>query len=263
MVNREYYLEKIKRFCLMDDTFMSKVFEDKACAELLLKIILQKELTVKEVTSQYTVKNLQGRSIRLDIFAVDKDNKYYNIEVQNESNEAIPKRARYNSSLIDANITDIGGKYDELPENYVIFIIRHDVLKGGKPIYTIERTIKELGNIDFGDESHIIYVNGECQDETEIGKLMHDFFCQNAEDMNYEVLAERVSYFKNETGGVDTMCQISEEIRRDAAEEAKRESAMEIALKMLKESTLSVEKIAQITSLTIDEVKALAEKKVV
>ena len=226
----------------MDDTFMSKVFEDKACAELLLKIILQKELTVKEVTSQYTVKNLQGRSIRLDIFAVDKDNKYYNIEVQNESNEAIPKRARYNSSLIDANITDIGGKYDELPENYVIFITRHDVLKGGKPIYTIEITIKELGNIDFGDESHIIYVNGECQDETEIGKLMHDFFCQNAEDMNYEVLAERVSYFKNETGGVDTMCQISEEIRRDAAEEAKRESAMEIALKMLKESTLSVEK---------------------
>lgn len=221
---------------------MSKVFEDKACAELLLKIILQKELTVKEVTSQYTVKNLQGRSIRLDIFAVDKDNKYYNIEVQNESNEAIPKRARYNSSLIDANITDIGGKYDELPENYVIFITRHDVLKGGKPIYTIEITIKELGNIDFGDESHIIYVNGECQDETEIGKLMHDFFCQNAEDMNYEVLAERVSYFKNETGGVDTMCQISEEIRRDAAEEAKRESAMEIALKMLKESTLSVEK---------------------
>lgn len=247
----------------MDDTFMSKVFEDKACAELLLKIILQKELSVKEVASQYTVKNLQGRSIRLDIFAVDKDNKYYNIEVQNESNEAIPKRARYNSSLIDANITDIGGKYDELPESYVIFITRHDVLKGGKPIYTIERTIKELGNIDFGDELHIIYVNGECQDETEIGKLMHDFFCQNAEDMNYEVLAERVSYFKNETGGVDTMCQISEEIRRDAAEEAKRESAMEIALKMLKESTLSVEKIAEITSLTVDEVKALAEKKVV
>lgn len=129
MINREYYLEKIKSFCLMDDTFMSKVFEDKACAELLLKIILQKELTVREVTSQYSIKNLQGRSVRLDIFAVDKDNKYYNIEVQNESSEAVPKRARYNSSLIDANITNIGGKYDELPESYVIFITRHDVLK--------------------------------------------------------------------------------------------------------------------------------------
>lgn len=259
MVNREYYLEKIKRFCLMDDTFMSKVFEDKACAELLLKIILQKELTVKEVTSQYSVKNLQERSIRLDIFAVDKNNKYYNIKVQNENNEAIPKRARHSSSLIDANITDIGGKYDKLPESYVIFITRHDVLKGGKPIYTIERTIKELGNIDFGDESHIIYVNGECQDETEIGKLMHDFFCQNAENMKYEVLAERVNYFKNEVGGVDNMCQISEEIRRDAI----YESSEEIALNLIKLNTLTFDEIAKATGLTVDEVKALAEKKVV
>lgn len=259
MVNREYYLEKIKRFCLMDDTFMSKVFEDKACAELLLKIILQKELTVKEVTSQYSVKNLQERSIRLDIFAVDKNNKYYNIKVQNENNEAIPKRARHSSSLIDANITDIGGKYDKLPESYVIFITRHDVLKGGKPIYTIERTIKELGNIDFGDESHIIYVNGECQDETEIGKLMHDFFCQNAENMKYEVLAERVNYFKNEVGGVDNICQISEEIRRDAI----YESSEEIALNLIKLNTLTFDEIAKATGLTVDEVKALAEKKVV
>lgn len=263
MINREYYLEKIKRFCLMDDTFMSKVFEDKACAELLLKIILQKDLTVIKVTSQYSIKNLQGRSIRLDILAVDKDNKYYNIEIENESNRAVPKRARYNSSLIDANITDIGDKYDELPENYVIFITRNDVLKGGKPIYTIERTIKELENTNFGDESHIIYVNGECRDETEIGKLMHDFFCQNAEDMNYKVLAERVGYFKNEIGGIDTMCQIADEIRKDAAKEAKRESAKEIALKMIIESDLTIEKISEITSLTIDEVKSLAEKKVV
>lgn len=256
MINREYYLEKIKRFCLMDDTFMSKVFEDKACAELLLKIILQKELTVKEVTSQYSVKNLQGRSIRLDIFAVDENNKYYNIEVQNESDEAIPKRARYNSSLIDANITDVGGKYDELPESYVIFITRHDVLKENQPIYFIDRVIRNCNNKLFGDESHIVYVNGECQDDTDLGKLMHDFFCRNAEDMNYEVLAERVNYFKNEVGGVDNMCQISEEIRRDAM----YESAKEIALKMLKESTLSVEKIAEITSLTVEEVEVLAEK---
>lgn len=259
MINREYYLEKIKRFCLMDDTFMSKVFEDKACAELLLKIILQKDLTVIKVTSQYSIKNLQGRSIRLDIFAVDKDNKYYNIEIENESNRAVPKRARYNSSLIDANVTDIGDKYDELPESYVIFITKHDVLKGGKPIYTIERTIKELENTNFGDESHIIYVNGECRDETEIGKLMHDFFCQNAEDMNYKVLAERVGYFKNEIGGIDTMCQIADEIRKDAL----YESAKEIALKMIIESDLTIEKISEITSLTIDEVKSLAEKKAV
>lgn len=52
MTNREYYIEKIQKFCLMDDTFMSKVFEDKACAELLLRIILKKELIVEDVVIQ-------------------------------------------------------------------------------------------------------------------------------------------------------------------------------------------------------------------
>ena len=41
--------EIIRNFRLMDDTFMSKVFEDKACAELLLRIILGRDdLTVQE-----------------------------------------------------------------------------------------------------------------------------------------------------------------------------------------------------------------------
>ena len=35
----EELLNIIENFRLMDDTFMSKVFEDKACAELLLRVI--------------------------------------------------------------------------------------------------------------------------------------------------------------------------------------------------------------------------------
>lgn len=64
--------------------------------------------------------------------------------MQNESKEAIPKRARYNSSLIDANTTDIGAEFENLSESYVIFITKHDVLKGNKLIYTINRKIEEL-----------------------------------------------------------------------------------------------------------------------
>ena len=68
-------LERIRNFRLMDDDFMSKVFEDKACAEFLLKIILERDdLTVQEVHGQHDLKNLQGRSVRLDILAVDREN---------------------------------------------------------------------------------------------------------------------------------------------------------------------------------------------
>ena len=49
---------------------------------------------------QYSIKNLQGRSVRLDILAVDRENRAYNIEVQRSDRGASEKRARYNLSLI-------------------------------------------------------------------------------------------------------------------------------------------------------------------
>ena len=81
---REKILEKIQQFCLMDDDFMTKCFEDNIeCTELVLKIIMDKaDLKVTEARTQYTIKNLQGRSIRLDVDAVDSSGKEYDIEIQ-------------------------------------------------------------------------------------------------------------------------------------------------------------------------------------
>lgn len=78
-------LERLARLRLLDDDFMTKVFEDKECAEILLQIILErKDLKVLRVQVQYTVKNLKGRSVRLDILAVDETGKIYDIEVQRD-----------------------------------------------------------------------------------------------------------------------------------------------------------------------------------
>lgn len=40
MNKREKNLQRIKQFRLLDDDFMSKVFENIACTQLLLQIIL-------------------------------------------------------------------------------------------------------------------------------------------------------------------------------------------------------------------------------
>lgn len=214
----EKYRDKINRFCLMDDTFMSKVFEDKECAELLIRIILKKKVNVTEIKTQYSINNLQGRSARLDIWAVDDADKLYNIEVQNDDENATPKRARYNSSLMDTNVLKKSTDWDKLPETYVIFITRHDVIEGNKPIYHIERCIKELSYKPFGDDNHIIYVNSSIQDETELGKLMHDFYCKKPEEMYYKELAERSGYFKNSQKGVSDMCGILREVEAEGIE---------------------------------------------
>ena len=212
-------LQRLRGFRLLDDDFMGKVFEDKGCAEFLLQIILdRKDLYVQEVHGQHEIKNLQGRSVRLDILATDAANRAYNIEIQRNDRGAGVKRARYNSGLMDANITEPGQHYDQLNETYVIFITENDVLKAGLPIYHVERTVQETGEA-FGDGAHIIYVNSQIKDETELGRLMHDFSCTSADDMYYPVLADRVRYFKEDQKGVASMCRAMEEMRKETAAE--------------------------------------------
>ena len=258
-------LRRIQSLRLLDDDFMNKVFEDKACAEFLLQIILERtDLTVQKVHSQHNLKKLQGRSVRLDILATDEAGRVYNIEVQRSDKGAGAKRARYNSSLIDANITEHGDNYENLNETYVIFITEHDVLKAGRPIYHIDRMIQET-SASFGDGSHILYVNAQIKDNTALGQLMHDFACTKAEEMHYPILAKRVRYFKEEQEGVATMSRIFEEIKREAAQEAARKTAREksiqVARRMLMMGKYSYEEISAISDLTMDEVKALDEGK--
>lgn len=251
-------LQRLSALRLLDDDFMNKVFEDKACAEFLLQIILQRsDLKVAQVHVQHEVKNLQGRSARLDILAVDEENRVYNIEIQRDDRGASVKRARYNSSLIDANITEPGEQYEKLNETYVIFITEHDVLKGGRPIYRIERTVQETGE-SFGDGTHILYVNAQMKDDTALGQLMHDFSCTSADEMHYQILADRVRYFKEDKEGVATMCKIMEDMKNEAA----KRNSIETARVLLAMGKLSYEEIAQsVRLLTVDEVKALDEGK--
>ena len=246
-------MARLRGFRLLDDDFMNKVFENKACAEFLLQIILQRnDLRVKFAYGQHDIKNLQRRSVRLDILAVDDEDHVYNIEVQRNDKGAGVKRARYNSSLIDANVTEPGDEYEKLNETYVIFITENDVLGGGQPIYHIERTIKETGAL-FGDESHILYVNSQIKDDTVLGRLMHDFSCTKADDMFYPILANRVRYFKEDARGVAIMCKAMEDMRKN--------ERIEIALRMLKAGKYTYEDIADIVQMTVDEVKALDKNK--
>ena len=107
---------------LMDDIFMRVVLKDVKCTEFILQTILEKpELKVKSQSIQSDLKNLEGRSLVLDCLCTDKKGTIYNIELQNDSLGASPKRARYHSGLIDMNISKKGKSFDYLPESYVIF----------------------------------------------------------------------------------------------------------------------------------------------
>ena len=104
------------------------------------------------------------------------------------------------------------------PTFLVIFILP---LTYDLPIYHVRRRIVENGE-SFDDETEIIYVNASIQDDSELGRLMHDFMCQEVESMNYEVLKKRVGYYKESEGGKREMCEIWQKIRDEGYMEGEK-----------------------------------------
>lgn len=247
-------LERLKNFCLFDDDFMTKCFEsDTSCVEFVLRILLEKQdLQVIESHTQVFMANLLNRSVKLDVLATDSQGIKYNIEIQRSDKGAGQKRARYNSSMIDANQLIKGHDFDDLPETYVIFITENDILGKGLPLYKIERMVLDTGE-RFDDGAHILYVNGAFRGDTPVGKLMHDFSCTEPSEMNYNVLSNRVRFFKESKEGVAIMCRAIEEMRI--------EERREVARRMLAAGKYALDEIVDIAGLSLEEVQKLQNEK--
>lgn len=260
----EENLERIRSLRLLDDDFMTICFEgEPACAQLVLRIILEKpDLRVVEVHTQVFVANLGKRSVRLDVLAVDSAGRKYDIESQREDKGAGQRRARFNSSMMDAKWTEKGTHFQDIPDTFTIFITENDVLGEDWPVYQIERCILGSGRL-FQDGAHILYVNGAYRDDSPVGKLMHDFSCADAVDMHYQTLADRVRYFKESKEGTSIMCKVFEEMQMksylDGRQEGRQENAVESAKRMLSNGKLSPEEIAEYAGLSLEEVLSLRQ----
>lgn len=257
----EQDLQRLKSLRYMDDDFMTVCLADNfEGVELILRIVLEREdIQIKSVRTQDQMKNLQGRSAVLDVHAVDSTGKEFDVEIQRSDAGTGAKRARHNSSLLDAHILKPGDDTEAFPDSYVIFITENDVMKGNQPVYPVERyVIIGENKVLFGDGSHILYVNGKYRGDDEVGKLMHDFSCTNPDDMNYEALAKRARYFKQEKEGVAAMCKIMEDMRNEAALASARETARETAERLIKKGKMTLEEIADcVPLLSLDELKEI------
>ena len=277
---KEVYRQLIKSYRLIDDTFMSSVFDGFIeGTTLLLRIILGKhQLKVLEVNTQETLSNLGGRSRCLDILARDDEGTYYNIEVQRKNAGAGFIRADEHSSLLMAKIHAPGNKPQDVPERWVVFITENDFIGLGLPLYPIERRLTVGDGRVIDDKEHMIYVNGAYRNEkTPIGRLMHDFFCTEPDDMHYKTLAHRARFFKEDKKGVEKMCRQFEDVMAmgeargraegEAIGEARGEARgrAEGEAREKERSVLSVlgngvseEETARLLSLALDEVREIA-----
>lgn len=246
----------IDSLTLFDDDLMAMVFDGNTEAtELLLRIILkQDDIKVISVVGQRELENpiVNGRNIRLDIAAQDHTGRYFDVEVQRNSEGAHFRRARFHSSMLDVRMLKEKQKFKELRDSYVIFITEKDTVGAGLPLYHVDRKIDETGEV-FPDGSHIIYVNGSYAGNDPIGKLVHDFRSEKSEDMFYEELSKGVKHFKETEGGRKAMCEAVAAYVNQKAEEIAEEKAEEKRIDTLLDS---VKNLMQSMKLTADQAMA-------
>ena len=263
--------ELIKRVRLLrpiDDAMFKKLAESReVCQEILRVILDDKKLIVEEVISEDSIANIFGRAVILDALCTLGNGTMCNIEIQKENVNDDVKRVRYNASSIVSRFSEKGQKFSEIPDVIVVYISEYDVFRLGRTIYHIDSVIRET-NTTVDDGLSRVFVNTQYADtdNTDVGELMKCFLQKEIDNDKFPELSDRLSYFKNDGKGVDSMCDIIKDYAKEYAKEYAEEEKAEMLIKhvdTLVETTGSVDKACELLKITrkqYEAAKALIEK---
>ena len=248
-------LQRLRGLRPMDDDFMRCLFKDNLpLAQMVLRIMTGiKDLVLIKEETQRDMKRLVGaRSICLDVYGIDSNNKRYDLEVQRADRGARPKRARYHSSAMDIESLNANQAFEDLPETYTIFVTENDVFETGEAVYPIERMNMSTG-MPFDDGEHILYINGQYSGDDDLGRLMHDFRCSDPDDMIFDNLAEKTRFFKQDPRGVNYMCKIMEDMRNEAAEFSREETIINNVKSLMESVKWTAQQAMDALKIPVDE----------
>ena len=134
---------------------------------------------------------------------------------------------------------------------------RSSILGCNLPIYHINRVIEESCQHCY-DQLHIIYVNSSVQDDTALGKLMHDLHCSDPHDMYSEILARRVKELKETQKGVDIMCDKLNELIAEERNEGEKRGILHTqkeTAKNLQHMGMALTQIAQALNVSVQMIQ--------
>lgn len=227
--------QAVDRLRLIDDEMMRTALQDQTeLVQFILRIIM--EMPDLMVTRMETQKDLlqigRGRSLALDVWAVDSDGTQYDIEIQRSSGGAQPYRSRYHLSVMDAAFLRRGSGFDALPKTKVIFITENDCIGTGELMESF--VFRNHRGRELGTGQEIIYLNtafhGSVQPrDEEKAALAHDFRCTDPAGMNLEPLAERMRFLKDTEKGRTQMSSVVEQYARQEAAKAAAEASAKAA----------------------------------
>ena len=266
-----YTIKPFEELEFSDDFMFFKVMQDdEICKELIERLLkikiehIERPVLQKEIRPYY-----QSKGVKLDVYLKDSSH-IYDVEMQNVTKEALPKRLRYYQSMVDADALLRGEDYTALNDSHIIFLCTKDPMNRGLPVYTFLETCKEDSDILLNDGTHKYFFNAaaaELSEDVEIRAVLNYIMNQEASDS----FTERINQFVNrvkadeEARGeymIESLAiqDSKREGRKEGIVEGRQEKAVETVRNLLKMNVLSLEQISQATNLPLDEIQKLAEK---
>ena len=267
----------INNLTLMDDKFFRFFFKDnpEALEDVISACLGEEGLKVERMNTQDDIVNLYGHSISMDARVITKDGRHIDVEVQKGHFDETKPRSQYYLAALMFNSLESGSHFTDLDDVYVIFIMDKDYFRHGEEKYESDDIVLQPHSIRLETKGHLIFINGEADSESAIGKLMNDFRCKDSENMQYNRLRERMKNIKRPEV-IETMQSeldkiyeeefeerlkegIEEGVKKGIEERVKKgitEEIVKIAKKMISDG-LSIELIAKYTGLSSGEIQAI------
>ena len=103
-------------------------------------------------------------------------------------------------------------------------------------------------------------MNGKYKAKNALGKLVHDFNCTDADDMNYEPLAKGVRHFKETPEGRREMCESFEKLADKRADERQIKTRSDDVLSLMNNLKLTLEQALNALSIQGKERAIIAKQ---
>lgn len=244
---------------------------ESLCKEMLERILRGrriKELKIREKVSAMTeatiITGINSKSVRMDVLFEDEA-AWYNIEMQVENKNDLPKRCRYYCGALDVKNLKRGEEYSSLKPSYVIFICQFDYFKKDEALYFFERAdLKKC--LPMGDESYTIVMNTKCSGKVPaelrslfdyinegrvndgddfIGRLHEEVIALQGSEEVYQIMTMEEEYERRNAAA-----------RREGRAEGEAAATLKLA-RVMKAKGLDTGAIAEITALSAEEIDKL------
>jgi len=152
------------QFNLCDFALFLSVMKNPRAYQCVLSILMEEpNIELVDVKVEQVILNKSGkRAIRLDAWAKSSDDRYFNMEMQNDSKgDDIRKRSRFYQGLLDTPLLKSGKetRYKQLPSTVIIFITQEDIFQRDQAKYTFSERCKEIYDLELEDGTTKIFFN--------------------------------------------------------------------------------------------------------